>query len=379
MKKRMTAGTKKAILIYIVILLSLYVIVQVLPKVTDIFETTQVLEVGDLALTCETTGYLIKDEYICISDEAGEIKYKDEVGTVVKKGHKVCKVKSDSSKDDQSNRFSTYTDRLGDFKKVTKSYKAPISGVFSLSMDGYEGVFTKEKMTKLDKTVVEGYSYKSVNLERSSISRGEPVYKISGDDEWFVLCWMDKADASHYTVGDRVTLELPAGDVKANVYYVKEEDTYARVIFRLDVYYEEFTDTRDVKMTVIARADEGLICSNDCIIEKDGVKGVYVVNKNGINKFTPISVISTDGINSVLKATTYYDEEGNQVNTVDVYDKVLKHPESALRKDKEEEPAQETTKQTKPTKAETEATQQATDASAVTEPSETTNSDKEGN
>lgn len=329
----MTAGTKRAILIYIAILLSLYVIVQVLPKVTGIFETTQVLEVGDLALTCETTGYLIKEEHICIADEAGDIEYKEKVGTVVKKGHKLCKVKNDSSKEDRDNRFSTYTDRLGDYKNVTKSYKAPISGVFSLSMDGYEGTFTKKKMTKLDKETVEALNFKSVNLERSSISKGEPVYKVSGDDEWFVLCWMDKADASHYEKGDRVTLKLPAGDVSAKVYYLKEEKTFARVIFSLDVYYEAFTDTRDVEMTVVARADEGLICSNDCIIEKDGVAGVYVVNKNGINKFTPVKVISTDGVNSVLKATTYYDAEGNQVNTVDVYDKVLKHPESALRKD----------------------------------------------
>lgn len=375
MKTRITPKTKRAILIYLVILLALYLVVQVLPKVTGMFETTQVLEVGNLALTCETTGYLVKDEYICIADEAGDITYKEKVGTVVKKGHKLCKVKDDSSKDDRENRFLTYVDRLGDYKKVTKSYKAPISGVFSLTMDGYEGVFTKEKMKKLDRATVESYNYKNANLERSSIFKGEPVYKVSGDDEWYVLCWMDKADASHYQEGDSVTLKLPDGDVRAVVWFVGEDDEAARVIFNLDVYYETFTDTRQARMTVVARADEGLIVSNDCIVELNGVQGVYVVNKNGIDKFTPIKVISTDGINSVLKATTYYDDEGRQVNTVDVYDKVLKHPESALRKDLQKQET-DTTQSTSETTAPAE--EQSTSETKAQETSETKQT-KEGN
>ena len=335
MKIRMTSKTKRAILIYIVILLILYIVVQVLPKVTGIFETTQVLQVGNLALTCETTGYLVKDEYVCIADESGDIEYKEEVGTVVKKGHKLCKVKSDSSKDNRDNRFSEYTDMLADYDKVTSSYKAPISGVFSLSIDGYEGVFTKKNMTKLERETLESYSFKKANLDRSSISKGEPVYKVSGDDEWFVLCWMDKADSEHYPEGTKVTLQFPDASLSAKVYSVIEESTSSRVIFSLDVYYENFTDTRSVEMQVVTRADEGLIVNNECIIEKDGVKGVYVVNKNGVNKFTPIKIISTDGIDSVLKDTTFYDDEGNQVNTVNVYDKVLRHPENALKKEEE--------------------------------------------
>ena len=86
-------------------------------------------------------------------------------------------------------------------------------------------------------------------------------------------------------------------------------------------------------MTVVARADEGLIVRNESIVEKNGVQGVYVVDKNDREHFTQVKIISTDGTCSVLKDTTFYDDEGNQVMTVDVYDTVLRHPENALEKD----------------------------------------------
>ena len=62
MKIKLSKKTKKAISVYIAALLILYIVVEVLPKVTDIFETTQVLEPGTLKVSYETKGYFIKDE-----------------------------------------------------------------------------------------------------------------------------------------------------------------------------------------------------------------------------------------------------------------------------------------------------------------------------
>ena len=54
MKIKLSKKTKKAISVYIAALLILYIVVEVLPKVTDIFETTQVLEPGTLKVSYET-------------------------------------------------------------------------------------------------------------------------------------------------------------------------------------------------------------------------------------------------------------------------------------------------------------------------------------
>ena len=333
MKRKLTKKTKQAILLYIIILMILFVIVEVLPKVTDIFETTQVLEPGTLTLSYETTGYFIKTEEIGVAKESGTIKYPVNEGTVVKKGAKVVSVKADSSKDSETTRFSDCMERLKGYDGLIESYKTSISGVFSLSIDGYEDYFTPEKMEKIKRETVESNSYSATDLKRSSVIKGEPIFKVSGDDVWYILCWIDKDNVGNYQEGNKVALQLPDGNVDATVYKVKKDGDDYRVIFFLDVYYQGFASSRAEDMTVVASDSTGLIVDNDCIIEKDGKKGVYVKDKNGNYSFKQIKIIATDGKDSVLQDATFTDEDGEQITTVAVYDEVLRHPQSALEDD----------------------------------------------
>ncbi|MFR8072786.1 MAG: HlyD family efflux transporter periplasmic adaptor subunit, partial [Anaerovoracaceae bacterium] len=314
----------------------LYIIVEVLPEVTDIFETTQTLEPGTLRIAYETTGYLIKDESVGIAPESGDIQYLVAVGTAVKKGYPIVSVTPDGESN-QDARFGEYMNKLDGYEGLSEEYNSPISGVFSLTVDGYEDYFTPDKMDKIKRETVESLSYKSANLERSSVIEGEPIYKVSNDDNWYVLCWVDKETAESYSEGRAVSLELPEGTVDASVHSVREDGDDYRVIFYLNVYYEAFCESRAVDMSIVTSDNEGLLVDNKCIVEKNGQQGVYVVDKNGDYVFTRISVISTDGEQSVIEDATFVDEEGNQVYTVDVYDEVLKHPENALRSDLQKE------------------------------------------
>ena len=303
---------------------------------TDIFETTQTLEPGTLRIAYETTGYLIKDESVGIAPESGDIQYLVAVGTAVKKGYPIVSVTPDGESN-QDARFGEYMNKLDGYEGLSEEYNSPISGVFSLTVDGYEDYFTPDKMDKIKRETVESLSYKSANLERSSVIEGEPIYKVSNDDNWYVLCWVDKETAESYSEGRAVSLELPEGTVDASVHSVREDGDDYRVIFYLNVYYEAFCESRAVDMSIVTSDNEGLLVDNKCIVEKNGQQGVYVVDKNGDYVFTRISVISTDGEQSVIEDATFVDEEGNQVYTVDVYDEVLKHPENALRSDLQKE------------------------------------------
>lgn len=337
MKTKLTNKTKKAILIYAIVLLILFIIVEILPKVTDVFETTQVLESGNLIISYETKGYFIKDESVCVASESGEIKYHEEEGTAVKKGHPIVSVDTAESEKDEKPRFSEYTQRLSGFDGISNKYDAPISGVVCYYIDGYEDYFTFDNMEKIKRDTVEGLSYKPADLKRDSVIKGEPVYKISGDDNWYILCWVDEETAESYYVGRKVTIELPDGMVDAEVHKVKKDEQGYRVLFYLDVYYETFAMSRAEDMSIVISDNAGLIVGNNCIIEKEGKKGVYVKDKNGAYSFKPISVIASDDKESVIRDATFIDEEGNQVYTVNVYDEVLKHPKGALEKDLEED------------------------------------------
>lgn len=332
MKTKLTKKTKRAICIYVIILLILYVVVEVLPKVTDIFETTQVLEPDNLTLSYETKGYFIKEEMVGIAKESGEISYLVDEGTVVKKGSELVSVEA-SGNDDKTPRFTDYTQKLKGYDGLTEEYTSPISGVYSLTIDGYEDYFTFDRMEKIKKEKVESLSFKSTNLERSSVIKGEPIYKVSGDDNWYILCWVDEKNVKNYSEGKSVTLKLPDGDVEADVYKIKKEENEYRVIFHLDVYYEKFSESRAEDMTIIVSDNLGLLVNNSCIVEKNGNEGVYVKNKNGKYVFKRVKVIATDGEKSVIEDAAFTDDEGNQVYTVDVYDEVLKHPKSALEND----------------------------------------------
>ena len=336
MKTKLSKKTKRIIAVYLAALLLLYIVVEVLPEVTDIFETTQTLEPGTLRIAYETTGYLIKDESVGIAPESGEIQYLVAVGTAVKKGYPIVAVTPDGG-DSKDSRFSEYMDKLKGYEGLSEDYNSPISGVFSLTVDGYEDYFTPAKMDKIKRETVESLSYKSANLERNSVIEGEPIYKVSNDDNWYVLCWVDKETAESYSEGREVSLELPEGTVDASVHSVREDGDDYRVIFYLNVYYEAFCESRAVDMSIVTSDNDGLLVDNKCIVEKDGQQGVYVVNKNGNYVFTRISVISTDGEQSVIEDATFIDEDGNQVYTVDVYDEVLKHPDSALESDLQKE------------------------------------------
>ena len=126
----------------------------------------------------------------------------------------------------------------------------------------------------------------------------------------------------------------------------KDSDDF-RVIFYLNVFYEAFSESRAEEMSIVTSDNEGLIIDNKCIIEKDGQKGVYVIDKNGRNVFTRIRIIAYNQEQSVIDDVTFMDEEGNQVYTVDVYDEVLKHPASALEKELEKEAQKKAENQTK--------------------------------
>ena len=271
MKIKLSKKTKKAISVYIAALLILYIVVEVLPKVTDIFETTQVLEPGTLKVSYETKGYFIKDEYIGIAPESGKVQYLVGKGTAVKKGHPVVSVEA-GEKSSKESRFSKYTDRLKGYEGLLEDYNAPISGVFSLTIDGYEEYFSIGNLDKIERDKVEQLSYGSVSLERDSVIKGEPVYKISADDKWYVLCWVGKDVVESYSEGREVSLELPEGTVDATVYSVKKDGSDYRVVFYLDVYYKAFCESRAEDMSIVTSDNEGLIVYNKCIVEKDGNK-----------------------------------------------------------------------------------------------------------
>lgn len=327
MKIKISRHIRKYIIIYIILLLALYLVIEMVPRVTNIFETTQILEPGSLALTTETEGYLIKTETICISPESGDITYLVKDGKAVRKNQKVIDIEETEEEADATPQYKELLDGLKGYKGLVEAKRTPVSGIFSLCMDGSEKAMNPAHMDRLTYEKVQKLPLQSKDLRESHVSAGDPIYKITNDNKWYVACWLEKKAAANYVEGQAVKLQLPAGVVEATVYSVTKQGKQYRVFFSTDRYYSELASTREVDMTIQSSERTGLLVDNECIIEKDGHEGVYVRDKNGEYSFVRVNVIETDGKESVISESSYIDAEGQEVLTVSVYDEVLKNPE----------------------------------------------------
>ena len=354
MKISISKGKRKTIILYLVFLVLLYLVVVTVPKVTGLFQTTTIIDTGTLSVSCESSGFVVKREAIGTAEEDGHIRYSCDVGTVVAKHRNVVNItgkedadedaKGDGDKQKQEDEeekvslsYSGVMKQLDGFSRVEKSNRAPISGIFSLSMDGGEKYFSPENLDKITRKDAEGQSLKDKDLERSSVKEGDPVYKITGDNKWYIVCWMNEEDAKTFGEGEDVTLHMPEGSGTARIRSVNKEEKEYRVIIETSMYYEKLPETRNADITISGSDTTGLMLDNRCIIKKHGREGVYVRDKNGDYYFVPINVIRTDGKRSIVSETTYYDAEGQAVYTVNVYDEVLKNPKGILRKELKEE------------------------------------------
>ena len=341
MKIRISKKTRTLLILYLAVLVALYIVVFQMPKVSEKFETTQVLENGTLEVSCETSGYIIKDEAVCTANQTGTIEYKWDDGTVVKKGSKLATIKepeSDKEKEKAKDaqvrgKYKDYLDALNGYDLLKETKKAPVSGVFSLSIDGGEKYFSIGNMDNIKKEEAAEHILGKLDLNRGDVRAGEPIMKVSNDDVWYILCWVEKADARKYEVGEKVRIAIGDSTMDAKVYQIEKDGEEYRMVFYLNVYYKDFCSARQVDLNVVESNTVGLIVDNECIVKKDGQEGVYVRNKDGDTYFKPIKVKITDGKQSVIYESIYVNDKYEQVETVRVYQEVLRHPQEALEED----------------------------------------------
>ncbi len=321
---------RKYVYIFILTLIILYIIIFVIPKVTGAFETTELLEAGSLQGTEETTCCIVRSETVYEAGAAGKLKYLAKEGTHIRKGTQVIELAGDEGKASgegkEESEYNEIIKRLSGHTVRTVSGKAQSSGIISSYIDGYEGYFTPEKMEKLKYEDVKELDIEAEDVRRKSTREGEPVFKISDNDNWYLVCWVEAASVARYEVGNSVAIQLPAGNVKATVKEILADGEQWKIIFRSNRYYEAFSKSRIEEARIISQDYSGLIVKNSSITTRDGKSGVMVRKTGGEFEFTQVKVLARDGDYSVIQDVSFIDENGNSVNTVHVYDEILKRP-----------------------------------------------------
>ncbi len=180
---------------------------------------------------------------------------------------------------------------------LIKQCMASSAGIVVYPIDGYEEL-TLEQMTKevFDKTNYE----KSQLLGNDLIAAGDPVYKISSNEDWSLVIQTDAKRAEELLEAEYVRVrflknqEISWGKVES--FTNESGDTFVQLTFTNSMI--TFANDRFVDIELILEDENGLKIPNSSIVEKE----FFIVPKAYVTKG------GNSGANGVLRET--YTEEG---------------------------------------------------------------------
>lgn len=210
---------------------------------------------------------------------------------------------------------------------MPENYISQSNGVVSYYIDGFESEFTPENMTLLSREKVQGLNIGVHNLARETTLGNEPLYKLVDNKKWYAVFWVAPENIVKYEKGKKASINLPLGQVDGTIFDIIDDSGQWLVILEFNKYYEEFAQVRKVDAEVVTSDYSGLIIKNESITVQDGQPGVYVKDKSGQYVFKPVKIITSDGEWSLVEVSYFYTDDGaTKVETVNIYDEILKEP-----------------------------------------------------
>jgi len=321
----MTNKKKLAFMVFALACILLYTVIYVIPGVSGALKRTEIINYGELIVTDDITCYLVRNEKIYLSDTNGDINYYYEEGEHVRKGTKILDIQN-KNLGEPKNEYEEILKKSGSAVSKQENNITLFNGIVSYYIDGYEDYFTMEKMKKLKYDEVSKLDIQTFNLTRKETFIDEPIYKICDNSKWYIIGWVENGNVSKYVIGENVKIKLPKGEITGAIEDIIEDGDKWLIIMKTDMYYAEFGKMRSGEATIVTANASGIIIKNESITtDENGNIGVFVKKKNKDYEFKPIKVINTDGEISAVEVSYFYDEKGNEIKTVDVYDEILKN------------------------------------------------------
>lgn len=135
--------------------------------------------------------------------------------------------------------------------------KAPVSGVVSYSIDGYEEFdLSQLSAGSFDRS---GYA-KAITKAGQLIEQSAPVYKLVTSDDWSIVFPLSEEDAAEYSGRDRLKVSFPSNDLEAEGSFSLITGSDGKSYGKLDFnqYMVQFVTDRFVTFEVDAERADGL-------------------------------------------------------------------------------------------------------------------------
>lgn len=208
---------------------------------------------------------------------------------------------------------------------------ARTSGVVSYELDGYEEMLKPENIKTLKasniQSVLEGLTGKSKKgKEKDKIEKSEGV-KVVDNFEWYIAAIVPANTVNEEQIGK--TFKVRFSDINNTlvsgtlVRYDAGNEKGSLVVIKTDEQLKDFQRIRLSNIEIITKRSEGMIIPDRCLVEKDGLKGVYI-DRSGMVKFVPVKILLHSGkeilVENLSKDDNGYDSKNYRLVP---YDRVI--------------------------------------------------------
>ena len=211
---------------------------------------------------------------------------------------------------------------------------APVSGIVSYKIDGYEEILSPDKFDSINKDLLEDIKVKTGQI----IATSEESGKIIKDFNYYIACILSSDSSKNAEVGDEVKLRFYSGrEVPAEVTYISNEDNDRIVIFKVNQDVQDLISYRKISLDIIWWSDSGKKIPNESIAkEQKGDNEVpYVIRtRDGYSDKIYVKILRSNDKYSIvtnytkdeLKELGFTTEEIKSTKTLTIYDEILKKP-----------------------------------------------------
>ena len=140
--------------------------------------------------------------------------------------------------------------------------KAPISGVVSYKVDGYEEILSPSNFSNLSKETLKKLDIKTGQVVADSLESG----KIINNFGCYIACILNSKQAKEAKLGTTVKLRLPNNsEVSSSIEYISHEEDDTILVLKLSEQVQELVSYRKISFDIIWWSYSGIKVPNGAI------------------------------------------------------------------------------------------------------------------
>ena len=320
---------------------------------------TLIIKSETIDLKINAKGLIIRDEYLVKSDNSGNIKSIAKNGEKLKKGDTLAVIYNDNKnleknknkiyqlnkeieelETEYKNSKSSLNKELIDTKIKTKIEQRAIlnnknnenidylnmstSGVLSNKYDGYEDIYTLDKLEDLTIKDIEKVenNFKKIDIEDTFIKESDVVARIIQSDYSYIAISIKN---NVFEENQKIEIAFDSNIMEGIVEKIYTNEGNNVIIFKISNQNVEIYDTRVEEFDIIYKQIDGLKIPKQSIDEINNQKGVYVLNQETKKvNFTELKNIQYEDDEYVF--IDYYKNQKEGLKTIQMYDEIIINP-----------------------------------------------------